>query len=109
MALMTRQERDLVFTMASLGDIKTAIVDQHAEFLYWIVGRIKSDNFNILKMASFLKDKWEDVAIRMNYNRGLSHQEYAELMADIISMMEIEFRALGYNRNEFLSVCSELQ
>lgn len=106
---MTKSEKDEVFSRASREDVRFALVDQHADFLYWIVGRIKSDNYNTLKMATFLKDKWETVALRMNSNRELSHQDYAELMTVILHLMDGEFRALGYSRNEFIEICSELQ
>lgn len=109
MAIMTKSERNEVFEMATCNDIRTALVDEHSDNLYKIAIRIRTDDFNVLRMATTIKRWWEDVCYIMNLNTNLTHQDYAELMAIVIRVMEIEFKALGYNRKEFLGICSELQ
>lgn len=109
MALMTKSEREEVFSMATREDVRMALVDEHSDNLYKIVIRIRTDDFNVLRMATIIKRWWEGICYIMNHNPNLSHQDYAELMAVVIRVMEIEFKALGYNRKEFLEICSELQ
>ena len=109
MALMTKSERDKVISMATREDVRFALLDKHSSNLYKIAMVFRSDEYSVIEMASQVKASWERIALIMNDNRNLSHQDYAELMAVIIHLMDGEFRALGYSRKEFLDICSELQ
>lgn len=109
MAIMTRREKDEVFSMAEREDVRLALVDEHSDILWKIVINIRTDDYNVLRLATRIKSRWEGVAYIMNTNHNLTHQDFAELMAVIIRVMEVEFKALGYTRKEFLDICSELQ
>lgn len=109
MAIMTKSEKDEVLSMATREDVRLALVDEHSDNLWRIIIRIRTDDYNVLRMATTLKRRWEGIAYIMNSNPNLSHQDYAELMAVIIRVMEVEFKALGYTRKEFLDICWELQ
>lgn len=95
---MTTEELKMVFSMASKEDVEIALREYEVMEYKKIVRKLRSDNYNTLRMATELHDNWEEVASMIESNHSLKFREKAEIISYIVKSLTSELYSLGNSR-----------
>ena len=95
---MTSEELEIVFSMASKEDVEIALREYEIMEYRKIVRKLRSDNYNTLRMATKLHDNWEEIASMIENNRSLKFREKVELISYIVKCLMSELYSLGFSR-----------